>query len=162
MMPGLPGADPRGDLEDLKRLFSDEAFRPDMMKVYPTLVVAGTSLARQFEAGRYTPYDLETTVELLSEMKRFVPRWHRIMRIQREIPSHEILGGVRSGNLRELVLRRVREKGFCCNCIRCREVALMDAEKLSAADDLILQRDEYRASEGEEVFCSYEYRRSGK
>ncbi len=162
MMPSLPGADSQGDLEDMKRLFNDEAFKPDMMKVYPTLVVVGTSLARQFETGRYVPYDLETTVEVLSEMKRFVPRWHRIMRIQREIPAYEILGGVRSGNLRELVLRRVKEKGFDCQCIRCREVALMDAEKLSAEDDLILQREEYRASGGEEFFCSYEYRRSGK
>ncbi|TLX98765.1 MAG: tRNA uridine(34) 5-carboxymethylaminomethyl modification radical SAM/GNAT enzyme Elp3 [Thaumarchaeota archaeon] len=162
MMPGLPGADPQSDLEDLERLFSDEALRPDMMKVYPTLVVGGTSLARQFEAGRYTPYDLETTVELLSEMKRFVPRWHRIMRIQREIPAHEILGGVRSGNLRELVLRRVEEKGFACNCIRCREVALADAGEMDEEDELVLRREDYIASGGEEVFCSYEYGRSGR
>ena len=162
MMPGLPGADPRGDLEDLQRLLSDEAFRPDMMKVYPTLVVGGTSLARQFQAGRYAAYDLETTVELLSEMKRFVPRWHRIMRIQREIPAHEILDGVRSGNLRELVLRRVEEKGFACNCIRCREVALADPGEMNEEDELVLRREDYVASGGEEVFCSYEYGKSGR
>ena len=162
MMPGLPGADPQTDLEDLQRIFTDEDFKPDMMKVYPTLVVSATSIARQFEAGRYAPYDLETTVELLSEMKRFVPRWHRIMRIQREIPAREILGGVRSGNLRELVLRRVKEKGFACQCIRCREVALADAVEMNEQDELVLTRQDYAASGGEEVFCSYEYERSGR
>jgi len=162
MMPGLPGASPDGDLEDLKRLFDDESFRPDMMKVYPTLVVPGTALARIFESGRYSPYDLETTVELLSEMKQFVPRWHRIMRIQREIPAHEILGGVRNGNLRELVIERAKKNGIACNCIRCREVALSEPRSLEVDDELILTREDYSASGGTEVFCSFEYRRSGR
>jgi elongator complex protein 3 len=95
-------------------------------------------------------------------MKRFVPRWHRIMRIQREIPAREILDGVRNGNLRELVLRRVEEKGFACNCIRCREVALADAGEMNEEDELVLRREDYTASGGEEVFCSYEYGRSGR
>jgi elongator complex protein 3 (tRNA carboxymethyluridine synthase) len=161
MMPGLPGADPRTDLADLKRIFEDEELRPDMTKIYPTLVVPGTSLARQQEAGLYEPYDLETVVELLSEMKRDVPPWHRIMRIQREIPSHEISGGVRNGNLRQLVLQRVAEKGFRCRCIRCREVALNDPDALDGDERLRYQELRYSASSGSEVFGSYEYERSG-
>jgi len=160
MMPGLPGADPAMDLADLKRIFEDEELRPDMTKIYPTLVVPGTSLARQQEAGRYKPYELETVVELLSEMKRHVPRWHRIMRIQREIPSHEISGGVRNGNLRQLVLQRVAEKGFSCQCIRCREVALNDPDSLDRGEPLRYRELRYTASSGLEVFGSYEYERS--
>jgi elongator complex protein 3 len=160
MMPGLPGADPSTDLEDLKKIFDDEELRPDMTKIYPTLVVPGTSLAHQQEAGRYVPYDLETVVELLSEMKRHVPRWHRIMRIQREIPSREISGGVRNGNLRQLVLRRAAEKGFSCQCIRCREVALSDPEALGDGERLLFRELRYSASSGLEVFGSYEYERS--
>jgi len=160
MMPGLPGADPEMDLEDLKRIFEDEGLRPDMTKIYPTLVVPGTSLARQQETGRYKPYDLDTVVELLSEMKRHVPRWHRIMRIQREIPSHEISGGVRNGNLRQLVLQRVAEKGFRCQCIRCNEVALNDPDALDNDEPLRFQELRYGASSGLEVFGSYEYQRS--
>src|SRR5256712_12288097 len=91
MMPGLPGADPQSDPADLERLFSDEALRPDMMKVYPTLVVGGTSLARQFEAGRDTPHDPEKTGEMLGERKRVGSRGDRTMRIQREEPAHEII-----------------------------------------------------------------------
>ena len=159
MMPGLPGATPGEDLEDLRRLFEDERFRPDMSKLYPTLVVPGTALARQFDAGLYTPYSLETVVELLSEMKRHVPPWHRIMRIQREIPSDEIEGGVRDGNLRQLVLQRAEEKGVRCMCIRCREVALRGPEGLEAGD-LEYRQERYAASGGEEVFGSFEVKRS--
>ena len=161
MMPGLPGASPEGDLEDLARLFEDEAFRPDMSKLYPTLVVPGTALARLFDAGRYEPYGVETVVELLSEMKRHVPPWHRIMRIQREIPADEIRGGVKDGNLRQLVLQRAKEKGFSCRCIRCREVALLTPDDLGKDDTLRYAEQRYAASGGEEVFGSFEFVRSG-
>jgi elongator complex protein 3 len=161
MMPGLPAANPDEDLADLQRLFEDEEFRPDMSKFYPTLVIPGTSLARQFERGLFRPYELETVVELLSEMKRFVPKWHRIMRIQREIPAKEIEGGVRNGNLRQLVLQRARDKGLSCRCIRCREVVLRDPETLSMDDSLEYSELRYSASGSQEVFGSYEFMRSG-
>ena len=162
MMPGLPGSNPAEDLEDLRRIFEDESFRPDMMKVYPTLVVTGAALERQYLSGLYSPYDVDEAVDLLSEMKRFVPRWHRIMRIQREIPAHEIVAGVKSGNLRELVLAKASEKGIHCQCIRCREVGLGDPSAMESEDELVVSTERYSASQGTEVFASYEYRRSGK
>jgi elongator complex protein 3 len=161
MMPGLPGSNPEWDLEDLKRLFADESFRPDMMKLYPTLVVRDTVLSRLYQAGAYKPYDLESVVELLAEMKAHIPRWHRIMRIMREIPEKDIVAGANAGNLRELVLRRVAEKGSRCNCIRCREVALESPADLEG-DELTLTKEEYTASGGKEVFASFEYPKSGK
>jgi len=162
VMPGLPGANPAEDLEDLHRLFEDESFRPDMTKLYPTLVVEGTALKKLYDAGIYVPYDLETVVDLLSDMKGFVPRWHRIMRIQREIPAYEISGGVRSGNLRELVIARAREKGHPCRCIRCREVALGEPLSLGDGDSLGYREERYTASGGTEVFGSFEYESSGR
>jgi elongator complex protein 3 len=161
MMPGLPGSTPDEDLADLRRIFVEEDFRPDMSKLYPTLVVPGTSLARQFELGLFRPYELETVVELLSEMKRFVPPWHRIMRIQREIPAKEIEGGVNKGNLRQLVLERAKKKGFMCRCIRCREVVLRDPETFGQSDSLVYKELRYSASDGQEVFGSFEFEKSG-
>ncbi|MBI3858832.1 MAG: tRNA uridine(34) 5-carboxymethylaminomethyl modification radical SAM/GNAT enzyme Elp3 [Thaumarchaeota archaeon] len=161
MMPGLPGATPDEDLREMMTLFDDEAYRPDMSKIYPTLVVPGTSLEKQFASGDYLPYDTETVIELLSEMKRFVPSWHRIMRIQREIPAHEIAGGVKNGNLRELVLSRVSEKGFRCGCIRCREVALTDPAAIEEGG-FAYRETRYRASGGDEVFGSYESEEGGR
>jgi len=163
MMPGLPGSNPGDDLTDLLRLFSDESLRPDMMKLYPTAVVRGTALAKMCEAGLYKPYDLETVVELIAEMKAHVPAWHRIMRIQREIPEGDITAGSKAGNLRELVLERVKERGQSCGCIRCREVAMDSPEGMGEeAGELVMRRERYSASGGTEVFCTYEYEKTGK
>jgi elongator complex protein 3 len=164
MMPGLPGSNPEDDLSDLLRLFEDEALRPDMMKLYPTTVVRGTALAKMCEAGLYKPYDLETVVRLIAEMKVHVPPWHRIMRIQREIPEADIAAGNKAGNLRELVLARVKANGHSCGCIRCREVAMDSPSDIREGDegDLVLRRERYAASGGTEVFATYEYERTGK
>jgi len=164
MMPGLPGSNPGDDLADLLRLFEDESLRPDMMKLYPTTVVKGTALAKMCEAGLYQPYDLETVVRLIAEMKVHVPPWHRIMRIQREIPECDITAGSKAGNLRELVLARVKENGHSCGCIRCREVAMDSPTELGEGEegDLVMRSESYRASEGMEVFGTYEYEKTGK
>jgi elongator complex protein 3 len=164
MMPGLPGSNPEDDLSDLLRLFDDESLRPDMMKLYPTAVVKGTPLARMCEAGLYKPYDLETVVRLIAEMKVHVPPWHRIMRIQREIPEADIVAGSKAGNLRELVLARVKANGRSCGCIRCREVAMDSPSDLRDGEegDLVLRRESYAASGGTEVFATYEYERTRK
>ncbi|MDP2899730.1 MAG: tRNA uridine(34) 5-carboxymethylaminomethyl modification radical SAM/GNAT enzyme Elp3, partial [Candidatus Bathyarchaeota archaeon] len=42
MMPGLPGSSPERDLEGFRTIFEDPRFKPDMLKIYPTLVVKGT------------------------------------------------------------------------------------------------------------------------
>lgn len=154
MMPGLPASDYDHDLEDLRRLFKDEAFKPDMLKIYPTVVVKGTALAKMYLAGRYEPYEKDTVIELLSEMKRYVPRWVRIMRIQREIPKHELVADSCGESLRESVRKRALEKGISCRCIRCREVALNEPE--SIPENFLFRQEEYTASGGSEVFCSYE------
>jgi elongator complex protein 3 len=164
MMPGLPGSNPEDDLADLLRLFEDESLRPDMMKLYPTTVVRGTALAKMCEAGLYKPYDLETVVKMIAEMKVHVPPWHRIMRIQREIPEADITAGNKAGNLRELVLARVKENGQSCGCIRCREVAMDSPSDVREGEegDLVMRRESYAASGGTEVFATYEYERTGK
>ena len=156
MMPGLPGSDPDKDLEDLTSLFDDESYRPDMLKIYPTLVVEGTALYQQFKLGRYKPYDLETVVQLLARFKKRVPRWVRIMRIQREIPREEIADGARSGNLRQIVLNDMEKRGEKCRCIRCREIGHKPYDKLEASTELKLKREDYEASKGHEIFLSYE------
>ena len=39
LIPGLPRMNPEKDLRDFKRLFAEEKFQPDMLKLYPTLLV---------------------------------------------------------------------------------------------------------------------------
>ena len=158
MMPGLPGSNPDKDLDDLRSLFEDPNLKPDMLKVYPTLVLKDTPLFNMYQMGKYQPIDRETMIELMVKAKRFVPRWVRIMRVQREIGANEIAAGVTSGNLRELVLREAKNQGVVCRCIRCREVGLKQLRGGGKVDEkqVRLLREEYEASLGTEIFLSYE------
>ena len=103
MMPGLPTMTPEEDIADFKELFEDPQLRPDMLKIYPSLVIENTPLYDEYKQGRYTPYSDEDMIRVLTEVKKNVPKWVRIMRVQREISSNEIIAGPKSGNLRQIV-----------------------------------------------------------
>jgi elongator complex protein 3 len=154
MMPGLPGSSPDKDIADFRRLFEDEAFKPDMLKVYPTLVLAHTGLHQLYSAGKYNAYSDDDLVDVIVEMKKMVPEYVRIMRVQREIESDDIVAGPKSGNLRQIVLERLKKDGRSCNCIRCREAGLQ--KRYPAEGDVVMKRMDYVASGGKEVFLSYE------
>jgi len=124
MMPGLPTMTPDMDIEDFARLYDDSDLRPDMLKIYPSLVVRGTPLYEEYRNGRYAPYSDQEMIRVLAEAKRRIPKWVRIMRVQREIPPSQIVAGPRQGNLRQLVRQRLEEQGTPCRCIRCREAGL--------------------------------------
>lgn len=156
VMLGLPGSDPDKDLEAFKTMFDDPNFRPDMLKIYPTLVVETAPLAELWKKGLYEPYDTDTLVELISEMYRYIPPWVRVMRIQRDIPANIILAGNKKGNLRELVEKRVKEKGIKINEIRYREVGIRWLHDGMLPGEPKLKKIEYEASEGTEVFLSIE------
>ena len=150
LMPNLPGATPAGDLESARTLFEDGAYRPDTMKLYPCVVIESAELFDWWKAGRHVPYDDETLVELLIRIKQLVPPYVRIERVIRDIPSTSIRAGSLVTNLREEVQRRMRQRGLRCQCIRCRQV------RDDAPGPLTLMRRTYAASEGTEVFLSFE------
>jgi len=153
LMLGLPGMDPARDLADFGRLFNSPDFRPDFLKIYPTLVLPGTALYDDWRAGRYVPYDTETAVQVLAAMKRALPPWVRIQRIQRDIPSRLIAEGVRTSNVRELAMARLRAEGGHCRCLRCREAGRGASPDPGAFRPF---EQSYDASGGREVFLSWE------
>ena len=156
IMPGLPGSDPENDMRCFRTVFDDARFRPDMLKFYTTLVVAGTKLYDMWQDGKYTPYDVEMATELLADMKSIVPEYVRIQRIQRDIPAPQIAAGILKSNIRELVHERLQQTGRECRCIRCREVGHND---ISLTDDSKVIMDDmvYEASEGMEHFINLSY-----
>ena len=154
MMPGLPGTDPDRDLESFRLLFDDPAYRPDFLKIYPTLVLAGTALHGMWERGLYEPLSLEDAVELVARVKAMVPPWCRIQRVQREIGAPYIDGGPTKGDLRVLARERLRSWGQECRCVRCREVGFRGLEPRPEAIRLL--REDYESSGGHEVFLSLE------
>ncbi len=148
IMLGLPLMTPQRDIEAAHRLFDDPAFRPDMLKLYPCMVMPGTALYYDWKQGRYTPYSTEQAAEVIAEVKGFVPKYVRIMRVQRDIPTKVTSAGVGQTNLRQVVERKCAERGITCACIRCREV------RGRAVEDTGLEVIEYDASGGKEFFIS--------
>jgi len=158
MMPGLLGSNFERDLKAFETIFNDDRFKPDAIKIYPTLVMPGTKLHQMWKQGEYEPYSFDKIVELVAEIKKRVPRWVRIQRIQRDIPSNMIAEGVKRGDLRLLVQKKMKSEGVHCQCIRCREVGHVQYKsKLEPnQNDVKLVVDRYKASEGEEIFLSFE------
>jgi len=153
IMPGLPGSDFERDLKMFKILFEDQNFRPDYLKIYPTLVVKGTALYEMFERGEYRPYTTNEVVELIARAKKYIPEYVRIQRIQRDIPVNRAIG-LDKGNIRQLVHERLKELGYSCRCIRCREVGHKLKEYKESDFEEVVRK--YKASDGIEYFISYE------
>jgi elongator complex protein 3 len=152
MMPGQPGMSEEMCLEDFRRIFEREQWKPDYLKIYPTLVVRGTRIYDQWRRGDYDPLTNETAAELVAEIKSMVPRYTRLQRVQRDIPADFIDAGVWKSNLRQLARKRMDEHGWTCECIRCREVGMNDEDP----EHVELDTMTYRAGGGTEHFISYE------
>jgi elongator complex protein 3 (tRNA carboxymethyluridine synthase) len=152
-MPGLPGSSPEHDLEMTRELFANPAYRPDGLKLYPTMVVEGTELEEWFKAGRYTPYPDAAMVKLMADIKAEVPPYVRISRVLRDIPSQYIVGGLRD-SVRDAVKELMASRGDDCRCIRCREYGhrIKGGWKVGEPH---LSRFDYEASGGKETFLSF-------
>jgi len=153
-MPGLPGSTPEEDLELSQRLFDDARFKPDGLKLYPTMVVAGTELEKWYRDGRYQPYDDETMINLIAEIKSIVPKYVRISRVLRDIPAKFIVGGLKD-SLRDIAKQRMKQQGLECRCIRCREYGHRAREGWEIGKPKMVRMD-YEASGGKEIFLSFE------
>ena len=153
-MPGLPGATPETDLELTRELFDNPAFRPDGLKIYPTMVVEGTELEKWHHEGRYQPYSDVVMTTLIADMKKVVPPYVRISRVLRDIPAEYIVGGLKN-SMRDGVQQRLLQQGAACRCIRCREFGHRQRKNLPIGKPS-LRRLEYEASGSREVFLSHE------
>jgi len=150
LMPGLPGATHKSDVEMFSKIFEEQQFRPDMLKIYPTLVIKGTKLYDAWKRGEYEPPDTQYIVDLMVEVKKFVPEWVRIQRVQRDIPIPLIDAGARKSNARQLIAAKMKEEGAACRCIRCREIGHLPAGELPLSAEI--RESEYAASNGTEHF----------
>ncbi|MGA1847730.1 MAG: tRNA uridine(34) 5-carboxymethylaminomethyl modification radical SAM/GNAT enzyme Elp3 [Thermoplasmatota archaeon] len=158
LMPGIPGSTPEMDIETGRRIFEDPRFMPDMLKIYPTLVIKGTELYDMWKSGDYEPLSTEDAANVVAEIKRMTPPWVRIQRVQRDIPSPLVESGVKKSNLRQLARKVLESRGLECRCIRCREIGhrISPDGGLPLPEDVTLERREYEASHGKEVFLSFE------
>ncbi|WP_435175002.1 tRNA uridine(34) 5-carboxymethylaminomethyl modification radical SAM/GNAT enzyme Elp3 [Halorussus sp. AFM4] len=152
MMPGQPGMSKEMCLEDFRRLFEDEKWKPDYLKIYPTLVVRGTATYDWWYRDEYEPLQNEEAAELVAEIKSMIPKYTRLQRVQRDIPADFIDAGVWKSNLRQLARQKMEDHGWTCDCIRCREVGMNDENPENVELDVLT----YEAAGGTEHFISYE------
>jgi len=156
IMPGLPGSNFQKDIKGFLEIFENPDFKPDMIKIYPTLTIKGTRLYDMWKQGEYEPMSTQKAAKLIAEFKTYVPEWVRIQRIQRDVPSQYINAGVKKSNLRQIVKEELESHGKKCRCIRCREIGHKSLKQKIKIDSNEISLDTifYNASESEEVFIS--------
>lgn len=152
MMPNLPGSTVERDISMFEGLFSGPDFQPDMLKVYPCMVLGSSELYETWKKGGFVPYTDEELMTVLRGAKKFVPPYVRILRVIRDIPATYIKVGSHISNLRQAVDGDMKKNGWQCRCIRCREVREGDVDP----KDFELSRIEYRTTTGTEIFLSFE------
>jgi elongator complex protein 3 len=174
MMPNLPGSNLKRDEKMFEELFKNSDFQPDALKIYPCALLKNAPLYKLWLSGEYKPYTEPQLISLIKNIKRKIPKYVRIQRITRDIPSKSIVAGpARISNLRQLLANSMEKpdksrgiltgppqsgkaglggENWHCRCIRCREVKGDYDEK----EKIFLFRKDYQASCGNEIFLSWE------
>lgn len=158
LMPNLFGANFKKDFKTFEIVFSDERLKPDWIKIYPLVVVKNSELFKIWKKRKYKTYSDKELIELLISVKSILPNWVRVARIMRDIPNEKIVAGCRISNLREILKKEMEKRGLRCVCIRCREVR----ENYNPKEKIFLFRQNYKASEGREIFLSFENKKQSK
>ncbi len=148
-MPNLLGATPDSDRADFPHLWA--GLCPDEIKIYPTQLLENAPLYEYWQRGEYQPYTTEMLVNLIADVKVSIPRYCRVNRVIRDIPSPHVVAGNRRSSLRQDVHLEMARRGTHCDCIRCREVGAGKVDTaLLRLDDLI-----YHPDGAEEHFLSF-------
>jgi elongator complex protein 3 len=148
-MPNLLGATPESDRADFARLWHGLA--PDEIKIYPTQLLENADLYAYWQRGDYRPYTTDELIDLIADVKTTIPRYCRVNRVIRDIPSDNVVEGNKRTSLRQDVHRRLKERGEKCECVRCREVR----GKRVATGELRLDDLVYQTDHAEEHFISW-------
>ena len=158
MMPGL-FQNENEDVGMFCELFENPDFKPDMLKIYPVLVIKGTGIYEMYKEGKYRALTNESATVLVAKLMEKVPRYARIMRCMRDISMEKIVAGPTAGNLREMAENLMKKNNTECKCIRCHEAGHMYYKKGIVPGNTDIYVDEYYASEGTEYFITVEDRR---
>jgi len=150
-MPNLYGSSLERDHEDFQHLWIDPGIRPDEMKIYPCQLLAGTELFELWKKGEYKPYTTEELIELIADLKPNIPRYCRVNRILRDIPSDNVVEGNKRSSIRQDVQHELTKRGGRCECIRCREVRALVIDNAQ----LQIEYLGYTTLTSEEYFLSF-------
>jgi elongator complex protein 3 len=150
-MPNLLGSTPESDRRDFAHLWNDRDLRPDEIKIYPCQLLENAELYEYWERGEFRPYSTDELINLISDIKPYIPEYCRVNRVIRDIPSTNVVEGNRRTSLRQDVHDEMRRRGTRCRCIRCREVRGESVDW----DWLQLESFSYQAGGAQEQFISF-------
>jgi elongator complex protein 3 len=149
-MPNLFGATLSSDQEDFKGLWDELC--PDELKIYPNQLLANAELYEYWERGDFQPYTTEELIDLIAGIKTTIPRYCRVNRVIRDIPSTNVVEGNKRTSLRQDIQAEMKKRGTRCKCVRCREVRNLNINH----GELELHDLVYHAGQVEEHFISYD------
>ena len=158
MMLALPGSNASLDYEMFKKLFSDNNFKPDQLKIYPCQVIKGAELVSLYKKGKYKPYTKEQTQKLIIKIMKIIPNYCRVMRVMREIPPDYLVAGTIRIDLRKDVDAYLKKSKTKINEIRFREIGFAVRDKLKnqkISQNLKLKITKYNSSNGLEYFLEF-------
>ncbi|MDQ5957127.1 MAG: elongator complex protein 3 [Patescibacteria group bacterium] len=160
MMPNLPTSNPVKDVKMFKNLYDDKYHHPDMMKIYPNMVLRGSLLYKLVTQKKidYEAYDDQTLIEVLAQCESYVPNYTRLIRMIRDIPADYIIIGSKKSNLREEVDKYQKQKGFKQVDIRAREIRDTSIDP----EDFELTETWYETENGYECFLQFENKEQNK
>jgi len=160
MMPNLPTSNPEMDVEMFKKLYDGLDHHPDMMKIYPCMVLRGSLLYKWVTQKQieYHAYDDATLTRVLADCERYVPCYTRLIRVIRDIPADYIIIGSKKSNLREEVDKFQKARGVEQVDIRAREIRDDEIDP----NDFKMTETWYDTRHGHECFLQFENKTDNK
>ncbi|MFZ5425081.1 MAG: elongator complex protein 3 [Patescibacteria group bacterium] len=150
-MPNLYGSSPEKDIEDFKKLFSDNSIRPDELKIYPCSLIESAELMKYYKDGSWKPYTHEELLNVLVNALPLTPRYCRLTRVIRDIPSTDIVAGNKMTNFRQIAEKYLSKHKIKLEDIRSREIKRQNV----SIKDLKLRVTTYSTSVSKEYFLEY-------
>ena len=157
-MPNLYGSTPEKDKQDYHTLFADPDFCPDELKIYPCSLIESAELMQYYQRGEWQPYTEEELLDVLSYCLLHTPRYCRLTRVVRDIPSTDIVAGNKKTNFREIVEKELDQAGRKSLNIRAREVRSREIDP----EKLVLKETSYQTSTSTELFLEYVFPDQGQ
>jgi elongator complex protein 3 len=150
LMPNLYGSSIKQDIHDFNELWTKDYY-PDELKIYPTSIIPNTRLNELYKEGKYEPYTTQELMGYFTKTLPHTPRFVRLTRIIRDIPSDEIVAGNKATNFRQIAENKIEEKGLHIEDIRSREIRDEEIGWNDIKEEVI----KYQTSVSTEFFISY-------
>jgi elongator complex protein 3 len=150
-MANLHGSSVELDKQDYLKLFNDEHFKPDELKIYPCSLISSAELMEYYKRGEWQPYTHDELLEVLQFALLNTPKYCRLTRVIRDIPSTDIVVGNKKTNFREIATQELEKAGEKSQDIRSREVRGSKFKE----EDIELRVTEYETTVATEKFIEF-------